>query len=292
LLRALHARLKLLAFAAVTIAAGLALLSPAAARAEIVRDFRFELKDPKAYGAYTVVFSERSFDTTGAPVPPLTRYSLRFPLGMSIRREVLTSRLLCDREKLRRFKRRKVCRNAEIGAGRAEAELLDTNNERVLSAPIPSNLYLFLGKPMTRGSVASMLMLVVPDASAPIVKTIPNIRNTTLVGEAPFFNDPTPDGLFGYRMELPPGIGGLRYNILKGKYSFPGATLAKRVRKCIGSSPGSRCRRRRSRIKRIFWLTRPKCPASRKLAFQATYGYATLPSMTLTREISCLKFPS
>ena len=291
MLSALRVRSKLLAFAAITIAAGLALLSPAAARAEIVRDFRFELKDPKAYGAFTVVFSERSFDTTGVPVPPLTSYSLRFPLGMSIKREVLSSRLLCNREKLRRFKSRKVCRKAEIGTGRAEAELLDTNNNRVLSAPIPSDLYLFLAKPATRGSVASMLMLVVPDADVPIVRTIPNIKNTKLVGEAPFFNDPTPDGLFGYRMELPPGIGGLRYNILNGRYSFPGVTLTKRLLKCAGPSPRPRCRRRRARIKRIFWLTRPKCPASRKLAFQATYAYTTLPSLTLSREISCLKFP-
>jgi len=280
------------ALAAIIIAAAFALFSPSTARAEIVRDFGFELKNPTVNGAYTVVFSERSSDTTGVPVPPLTRYSLRFPRGMSIRREALTKRLLCDPEKLRRFKNTRVCRRAQIGAGRAEAELLSSNDQRVLSAPIPSNLYLFLAKPTTRGSVATMLMLVIPDASAPIVKTIPNIRNTRLVGEAPFFDDPTADGLFGYRMELPPAIGGLRYNILEGKYSFPGVTLTKRVRGCGGSRQVPRCRRARVRRKRVFWLTRPKCPASHTLAFQATYSYAALPSLALTREIPCLNFPS
>jgi hypothetical protein len=285
-------RSKTIAYAAVTIVAALALQAPASSRAEIVRDFSFKLKGLKASAAYTVVFSERSFDTTGAPVPSLTGYSLRFPLGMSIRPEVLRRRLFCDREKLRRFKNPRVCKNAQIGSGRAEADLLDANDKRVLSAPIPSDLYLFLAKPTTRGAVTTMLMLVVPDARAPIVKTIPNIRNTRLVGEAPFFDDPTADGIFGYRMELPPAIGGLRYNILEGSYSFPGVTLARRARKCRGSNAAPRCRRRRSRVKSIFWLTRPKCPASRKLAFRATYSYAALPSLTLTREIPCPKFPS
>jgi hypothetical protein len=203
---------------------------------------------------------------------------------------VLVKRLLCDPEKLRRLKNRKVCRHAQIGAGRAEAELLDSSNRRVLSAPIPSNLYLFLAKPTTKGAVATMLMLVVPDASAPIVRTIPNIRNTTLVGEAPFFDDATADGVFGYRMELPPAIGGLRYNILRGRYSFPGLTLVKHVRRCADSRSRPRCRRKRTVTRRIFWLRRPRCPPSGKLSFQASYSYATLPSSTVTREIACPNF--
>jgi hypothetical protein len=273
----------------IALAAAVSFSSPGAALAEVVRDFSFELK-PRARTAYTIVFSERSFDTTGAAVPPLTRYSLRFPLGMSIRRAVFVKRFLCDPAKLRRLKNPNVCRHAQIGTGRADAELLDSSNRRVLSAPVPSNLYLFLAKPTTKGAVATMLMLVVPDESAPIVRTIPNIRNTTVVGEAPFFDDPTADGAFGYRMELPPSIAGLRYNIVRGRYSFPGLTLVKRVRRCAGSPPRRRCRRKRSMTKRIFWLTRPKCPSSGKLRFQASHSYATLPSTIVTREIACPKF--
>jgi hypothetical protein len=271
----------------IAVAATVSLSSPGAALAAVVRDFSFELK-PRAHAAYTIVFSERSFDTTGEAVPPLTRYSLRFPLGMSIRRAVLVKRLLCDPAKLRRLKDRKVCRHAQIGAGRAEAELLDSSNRRVLSAPIPSNLYLFLAKPTTKGAVATMLMLVVPDESAPIVRMTPNIRNTRVVGEAPFFDDPTADGAFGYRMELPPSIAGLRYNILRGSYSFPGLSLVKRERRCAGSRSRTRCRRKRSVTRRIFWLRHPKCPPSGKLRFQASYSYATLPSTTVTREVPCL----
>jgi hypothetical protein len=275
--------------AVIAIAAAVSLSSPGAALAEVVRDFSFELK-PRAHAAYTIVFSERSFDPTGAAVPPLTRYSLRFPLGMSIRRAVLVKRLLCDPEKLRRLKERKVCRHAQIGAGRAEVELLDSSNRRVLSAPIPSNLYLFLAKPTTKGAVATMLMLAVPDESAPIVRTIPNIRNTRVIGEAPFFDDPTADGAFGYRMELPPSIAGLRYNILRGRYSFPGLTLVKRARRCAGSRSRPRCRPKRSVTRRIFWLRRPQCPPSGKLTFQASYSYATLPSTTVNTEIACPTF--
>jgi hypothetical protein len=282
--------------AAVGLAAALATLLLAwtpSAHADVVRDFSFQLKDPRAHGAYTVTYSERSFDTTGAVVPPLTRYSLRFPLGMSIRREVLTKRLLCDSRKLQLEKDRRVCRNAQIGQGKAEAELLDATEKRLTSVPIPANLYFFLGKSTKKGAVASMWILAVPDASAPIVSANPSIRNARLVGEAPYFNDPTPDGLFGYRLELPPALGGLRYNALKGDYSFPGLTLSKRIRKCVsrsGVTAAGKCRRKSSRTKKIFWVTPPKCPASSRLTFQASYNYAVLPPTTLNREIPCPKF--
>jgi hypothetical protein len=263
------------------------------ARADVVRDFSFQLKDPKPHGAYTLTYSERSFDTTGAAVPPLTRYSLRFPLGMSIRREVLTKRLLCDGAKLRQEKDRRVCKRAQIGAGKAEADLLDANDHRLLSTPVPANLYFFLGKSTKNLAVASMWILAVPDASAPIVRNNPGIKDARLVGEAPYFIDPTPDGLFGYRLELPPALGGLRYNAFKGDFSFPGLTLTKRIRRCVSSSAvttAGKCRRKRLRTKRVFWITAPKCPASGKLTFQASYSYATLPPMTFTREISCPNF--
>jgi hypothetical protein len=278
------------------IGAGLAvslLAPPAVARAEVVRNFGFELKNFKPFGAYTVVYSERSSDTTGAAVPPLTRYVLRFPLGMSIRREVLRKQFLCNLTKLRQMRTRKTCQHAQLGSGKAEADLLDANDKRLLSAPVPADLYFFLAKPTKKGAVASMLILVVPDASAQIVKTIPAIRDSRLVGEASFFNDPTPDGLFGYRLELPPAIAGLRYNALKGDFAFPGLTVTKRVRKCVRSSTATKtakCRKKKSRTKRIFWITRPKCPSSGRLTFQATYNYAVLPPMTLNRDIPCPEF--
>lgn len=263
---------------------------PAVGRAEVVRDFGFQLEDFRAHGAYTVVYSERSYDTTGAAVPPLTRYSLRFPLGMSIRRELLRKRFLCDAEKLRAAKDRRVCKHAQIGAGRAEAELLDANDRRLLDVPIPAHLYFFLTKATKKGAVASQLILAVPDASAPIVRDNPSVRGSRLIGEAPFFKDPTPDGLFGYRLELPPALGGLRYNAAKGDFTFPGLTVKKRVRRCLASrvaAGATKCRKKKSRTKRIFWITKPKCPPSGRLTFQATYNYAVLPPMTLNREIPC-----
>jgi hypothetical protein len=266
------------------------LAPPTVARADVVRDFSFGLKDFRAHGAYTVNFSERSSDTSGAAVPPLTRYSLRFPLGMSIRPELLRKRFLCDAKKLRQEKDRRVCKHAQIGAGRAEAELLDANDKRLLDVPIPARLYFFLAKATKKGAVASMLVLAVPDASAPIVRDNPTIRGTRLIGEAPFFKDPTPDGLFGYRLELPPALGGLRYNAARGDYTFPGLTVKKRVRRCVASSEkalATKCRRKKSRTRRIFWITRPKCPPSGKLTFQATYNYVSLPAMTLNREVQC-----
>lgn len=272
----------------------LALLAfPVAARAEIVRAPGVEITDLKSYGAYTVNFTERSYDTTGAAVPPLTRYTIRFPLGISIRREFLVKRFLCDGRKLREKKDPAVCKHARLGAGRAEAEILDANNKRLLDVAVPANIYFFLAKATTRGAVASMLIIAVPDASAPIVRDNPSIKAARLIGEAPFFNDPTPDGVFGYRMELPVALGGLRYNAARGSFAFPGLTLRKSVRRCVAKSAvrGAKCRKRKTRVKKIFWVTPPKCPASGKLTFQATYAYAALPTQTITATRPCLSFP-
>jgi hypothetical protein len=272
------------------------LLSPIAARADVVRAPGVQFADLKPYGAYTVVFSERSFDTTGAAVPPLTRYTVRFPVGMSIRGQFLKKRFLCAGEKLRQLRERKdpgACRNARLGGGKAEAEVLDANDMRLLNVPVPARIHFFLGKATQPGAVASMVILAVPDASAPIVKANPGIRAARLLGEAHFFDDPTPDGLFGYRLELPVALGGLRYNAARGDFRFPGLTLRKRVRECVRSGRGggtAKCRKRRARVKRIFWAKPPKCPASGKLTFQADYRYRALPPMTITRQIPCPPF--
>ena len=267
---------------------------PHPAKAEIVRAPGVQLTAPKAYGAYTIVFTERSYDTTGVAVPPLTNYVIRLPVGMTIRREFLTRRFLCDGRKLREKKERAVCKHAQLGAGKAEVELLDANNQRLLDVPVPANLYFFLAKSTKKGAVGSMLILIIPDASAPIVRDNPSIKAARLIGEAPFFRDPTPDGLFDYRLELPVGVGGLRYNISRAQITFPGLTLRKRLRRCLKSTVDARvarCPKGKSRVRRVFWANPPKCPASGKLTFQATYGYLALPPTTITAQIPCLRFP-
>jgi hypothetical protein len=266
---------------------------PAFAGAEVVRDFSFELKDPKAYGAYTVVFHETGSETTGAPVAPLTRYSLRFPSGISLRRQFLAKRFFCNVAKLRETRDLDTCKKARLGTGRALVQVFSQGNVLLFGEPIPAHLYFFFVKP-AKGAVFSMVNFSIPDASAPVVRNNPVVRDTRPLLQINVYNDPTPDGLFGYRFELPVSIAGLPFSAMKVDSTFPGLTLTKRVRRCVRSSAAAgaaRCRKKRTRIKRIFWATPPKCPASGKLAFQISYTYAALPASTVTHEIPCLRFP-
>jgi hypothetical protein len=270
-----------------------ALAFAGAARAEVIRDFSFELNDPQPYGAYTVVFHESASDTASALVAPLTRYTLRFPAGMSLRREFLTKRSLCDAGRLLQTRNPATCKNAQLGTGRALVQLVGPNNALLFGEPIPATLFFFLAEPMKRGAVASMLSLGIPDPSAPVVKKYPIIQANKPLLEIHLFNDPTPDGVFGYRFELPVSIAGLPFSALKVDSTFPGLTLRKRVRKCARprTTGAARCRKKTARVRKIFWAGRPKCPRSGMLTFQASYSYAALPPSTVTHEIGCLNFP-
>jgi hypothetical protein len=255
------------------------------ARAEVVQEFNYQLKDLKPYGGFTVVFDFRSYDTTGAAPPPLTSAFLRLPAGAKIRREFLTKRFLCDVKKLNQTKNPKTCRNAEVGRGRV---LVDTRP--FTTEAIPAKIYLFLAEGTERGAVASIAILGIPDESAPIVRNNPFIRETKVVLRANFFNDPTPDGLFGYKLVLPTGpIRGINISVAEVKVTVPGLTLTKRQRTCVKRNRG-RCARTKVKTRKLYWFVVPKCPASGKFAFQAVFGYAALPTATRMVELSCPRF--
>jgi hypothetical protein len=212
---------------------------------------------------------------------------------MSLRRAFLTKRFLCDAAKLRQTKNPPTCKHARLGTGRALVQIFGANNADLFGEPIPATLYFFLAKPMTRGAVASMLNLGIPDPSAPVVKKYPVIQANKPVLKIDLFNDPTPDGVFGYRFELPVSILGLKFSALKVDSTFPGLTFRKRVRGCVRprAAGTARCRKRTSRVKKIFWAGPPKCPASRMLTFLASYQYVALPQSTVTHQVPCLQFP-
>ena len=73
----------------------------AAAVAEPVQEFGFQIKDVRPDGRYGVVFSSNSYDTTGDPPPALISNSVRFAAGISFRKEFLRAGVLCQAEKLR-----------------------------------------------------------------------------------------------------------------------------------------------------------------------------------------------
>jgi hypothetical protein len=255
------------------------------AHAEVVQEFNYQLKDIKPYGAFTVVFNLRSYDTTGAAPPLLTSAFLRLPAGAKIRREFLTRRFFCDVKRLNTTKDPKTCKNAELGRGRV---LVDTRP--FTTEGIPAKIYLFLARGTHRAAVASIAILGIPDESASIVRNNPFIRDTKIVLRAELLNDPTPDGLYGYKLVLPTGpISGINVSIAEVHVTLPGLTLTKKERKCIRKSR-NRCVERRVRTKRVYWFVVPSCPSSGSFSFQAVSAYAGLPVITRNVELSCPSF--
>jgi hypothetical protein len=260
----------------------------AVAQAAVVHDFSVELRDEKPYGAATVHLTEKTYDTTGA-VPPATLSGTAWlPKGISIRPRFLKKPYVCNLRKLNETKNPSVCRRARIGTGKA---LIDIRP--LLAEPFPVNLQIFLAKATAKGAVASYAVFGVPDQRAPVVKNTPGIRDARALVIGTIFDDPTPDGLYGYRMEDPFTQIGIRFGVAEAEATLPGLTITKRVRACArrkGRRSGSRCRKTKSKVKRIFWVTAPDCPASRKLSWKVDLRLEGGISLSTVRETPCPRF--
>jgi hypothetical protein len=260
----------------------------AVAQAAVVHDFSVELRDVKSYGAATLHLTEKTYDTTGA-VPPATLSGTAWlPKGISIRPQFLKKPYVCDLRKLNETKEPSVCRQARIGRGKA---LIDIRP--LLAEPFPVNLQIFLAKATTKGAVASYAVFGIPDQRAPVVKNNPGIRDTRAVLIGTIFNDPTPDGLYGYRMEDRFTQIGIKFRVAEAELTMQGLTIQKRVRTCArppGRRSGSRCGKTKSKVKRIFWVTAPDCPASRKLSWKADLRLEGGISLSTVRETPCPRF--
>jgi hypothetical protein len=256
----------------------------AVAQAAVVHDFSVELRDEKPYGAATVHLTEKTYDTTGA-VPPATLSGTAWlPKGISIRPQFLKKPYVCNLRKLNETKNPSVCRRARIGTGRA---LIDIRP--LLAEPFPVNLQIFLAKATAKGAVASYAVFGIPDQRATPV----GIRDARPLVIGTIFDDPTPDGLYGYRMEFPFTQLGIKFSVAEAEATLPGLTITKRVRTCArpqGRRSGSRCRKTKSKVKRIFWVTAPDCPASRKLSWKADLRLEGGISVSTVRETPCPRF--
>jgi hypothetical protein len=260
----------------------------AVAQAAVVHDFSVELRDVRPYGAATVYITERTRDTTGAVPPATLSGTLRLPKGISIRPQFLRRPYVCDLRKLNETKNPSVCRRARIGTGRA---LIDIRP--LLAEPFPVNLQIFLAKATAKGAVASYAVFGVPDQRAPVVRNNPGIRDARPLVIGTIFDDPTPDGLYGYRMEDPFTQIGIKFGVAEAEATLPGLTITKRVRTCARPQrrrSGSRCRKTKSKVKRIFWVTAPDCPASRKLSWKADLRLEGGISLSTVRETPCPRF--
>ncbi len=285
----------------------------AVAQGVVVQDFNFQLKDVKSGGRFTVVFDSHSYDPTGGVPAPLNENYIRLPKGAVVRKEFKQKKYYCQAKKLVDQVRMdkgngrftpyldnllkgkptppknaksliKTCRYAQIGTGRV---LVDARP--YAADPIPADLRMFWTKP-DPGAAATFSIVGIPDERVPIVADNPTIRETVPVINASFFSDPTPDGLFDYKIVLPTGpINGIQISVAEVHVTTTGLFLTKKKVSCKKRKRG-KCVRKKVKKTNLFWFTQPPCPASGQFTFQAFYGYATNPDETKTISIPCPKF--
>ena len=283
------------------------------ASAEPVQQFGVQLKDVTADGRYSVVYTSNAFDTTGDAPPALSEASLRLAGGMAIKQEFLRPDRLCDTAKFSRYlllNRPKgttfaqaidafpkaaarierqlstparaivsTCRATFLGRGtavvdaRQPAPATPIPKEFSPTAPIPAKFSLVLAKPTAKGAIAGIGVLAHYDASSPIAVSEPWYAVLQRSFTLNVFNDPTPDGQYGYRISLPTErTSGFRFSIAELRVESSGL---------VGKT---------AQGPRDFWATPPRCPASGQVPFRADYRYVTGLTSSTVVEVACPRF--
>lgn len=290
----------------------------AAARAEPVQEFGFQIKDIAPGGAYTIVFRANSFDTTGAPPPLVTENNLRLAAGVTIRPEFLKKDYQCNVEHVRdallarepgrpytqrlenlaaTLKRTRktirpglapgveTCIRAQVGRGSVLADARPSFVD-----PAPANLFIYLAKPTVKGAKAALGVLVVLDEKSVFFKNNPFLQTLRLTFTVNIFDEPTPDGLYGYKLVLPGGgAAGVRVSLAEIQVTTPGLSQVKKTVTCLKKRKG-KCVKKKVTTKKTFWLTQPACPTTGQLGFEAFYKYETGATTTKTGQIPCPLF--
>jgi hypothetical protein len=305
--------------------AGMALAAPAVVQAEPVSQFSFQVTNIKPGGRFTLLFHAQTFDTTGGVPPSPTSFYLRIPKGATLRREFLNKRFFCDGPKLRTdidtmdfsgtpFTRRilnlkpfirmlarhrdrasrralanaQACDRGRIGGGtaRVDARGVTPKLDRLIDVTFAT----FFSRPTTPGAVAGFAILGAADEDQEIVKrrTYEVLTGVHAALNANFVNDPTSDGLYGYRLDLPRSeVNGLRISLAEINATTSGLTLKKG--ECLRRNAKGRCVKRQRRT--LFWFTIPPCPSSGAFSIQQSYTYED-PALndTKTIQITCPRF--
>jgi hypothetical protein len=305
--------------------AGLALAAPAVVQATPVSQFSFQVTNIKSGGRFTLLFHAQMFDTTGGvPPSPITNY-LRIPKGAVLRREFLNRRFFCDgvllRDSIDRmdfsgvpFTKRilnlkpfiaylkrhgrsgaarralanaLVCDRARIGGGtaRVDARGVSPKLDRLIDVTFAT----FFSRPTKPGAVAGFAILGAANEDQEIVKrrTFEVLTGVHAALSANFVNDPTPDGIYGYRLDLPRSeVNSLQVSLAEINATTNGLSLKRGA--CL-KQRNHRCVKRERRT--LFWFTIPPCPPSGLFSFQQVYTYAD-PALNSTRtvQLSCPRF--
>jgi hypothetical protein len=306
--------------------AGLALAAPAVAQAEPVNQFNFQVTNIKPGGRFTLLFHAQTFDTTGGVPPTPTANYLRLPKGATLRKQFLTGRFFCDGPKLRTdidtmdfsgtpFTKRvqnlkpfigylkrharsararkalanaQTCDRARIGGGTVKVDARGFSAK--LDQLIRGTFVVFFSRGTRPGAVAGFTVLGAADEDQEIVKrrTFEVLTGVHVAINANFVNDPTPDGVYGYRLDLPPGdVNGIRVSLAQIDVTTSGLTLKKG--ECLKQNARGRCVKRQKRT--LFWFTIPPCPPSGSFSFQEFFSYEPPTPDTLnTVQFACPRF--
>jgi hypothetical protein len=172
-----------------------------------------------------------------------------------------------------------TCRSTFLGRGTA---VVDARQVAPVSpfpkafspdAPVPAKFSLFLGKPTAKGAIAGIGVLAHYDASSPLAVDKPWYTVLQRIFTLNVFDDPTPDGMYGYRIGLPTErTSGFRFSIAELRVESAGL---------VG---------RTARGPRDFWATPPACPASGQVPFRADYRYVTGLAASTVVEVACPRF--
>ena len=294
-------------------AAALLTAGAGVASAEPVQQFGIQLKDVTTDGRYSVVYTSNAFDTTGDAPPALSEASLRLAKGMAIKQEFVQPDRLCDTAKFARYlllerpkgttyaqaidafpksaariERRltgparrivSTCRSTFLGRGTAVIDARQAGPATTVpkafspTAPVPVKFSVFLGRPTAKGAIAGIGVLAHYDGASPIAVNQPWYTVLQRILTLNVFDDPTPDGRYGYRISLPTErIAGFRFSIAELRVESAGLG---------GRAP---------RGPRAFWATPPTCPASGQVPFQAEYRYVTGAQASTVVEVPCPQF--
>ena len=291
------------------------------ARAEPVQQFTFQVKSPRV-GDLAAYMHLRRYDTTGLVPQTPTDFSMRLPRGVEFNPAFLTSRYLCDGEALRDaldahlsavpFVRRLerlgafarqlqrsgtkrdlealpnvlACARGRLGSGKG---LIDAREAvPVLTDPIPFHFSIFLSRGLTSGAVAGFAVLGAADERSPIVRRYPVVAGVHAAVTENVFSEPTPDGLFGLRLEINTGpINGFQLSIAEIEVTVRSLRLSKGA--CLARGRGGRCTRRQRTDESLF--TVPRCPAAGHFSAQLDTVYpAPTPRSTTTVEVPCPRY--
>ena len=305
--------------------AGLALAAPAVAMAAPVTQFSFQVTNIRPGGRFTLLFHAQLFDTTGGVPPAPTTNYLRLPKGATLRKEFLNRRFYCDGPKLRTdidtmdfsgvpftkrvqnlkpfmrmlarqrgraarraLKNAQTCDRARIGGGTVKVDARGFSEK--LDELIRGTFVVFFSRPTRPGAVAGFTVLGAADEDQEIVKrrTFEVLTGVHVALNANFVNDPTPDGLYGYRLDLPHGnINGIEVSIAELNATTNGLTIKKG--ECLKRNARGTCVKRARRT--LFWFTIPPCPPSGQFSFEQFYAYATpVQSISKTVQVTCPRF--